>query len=445
MAATSELLRQTVHVAMGGLALLLRWLTWWQAAALALTAVVVNLTLLPRFAGRVFRESDAQGLGHSGIVLYPMAVLALILLFPARLDIVAAAWAILAAGDGFATIVGTHVRSPRLPWNRDKSIAGLTAFMVAAGAGAIALAWFTQREGSTTPAWWIVAGPALAAIAAAFVETAPIRLNDNISVPAIAAAVLWSTSHVDASVLAASWPLITSRAVPALAINVLVAVAGWRAGTVTVPGAVTGAIIGAVIYIGAGPAGWAMLLVASVVASAATRAGFARKARLGIAEARGGRRGPANAIANTGVAAAAAALTPGLATPDLALVALTAALSTGASDTVASEVGKAWGRTTWLVTTGRRVAPGTSGAVSLEGTLAGVAAAAALAAIAWALGLITAAAIVLVTIAATVASLVEGVLGATLEASGILDNDALNFVNTAVGAALAVVAVFLLG
>lgn len=41
------------------------------------------------------------------------------------------------------------------------------------------------------------------------------------------------------------------------------------------------------------------------------------------------------------------------------------------SDTVSSEVGKGYGKTTYLVTTLQRVPPGTEGAVSLEGTLAG--------------------------------------------------------------------------
>ena len=45
------------------------------------------------------------------------------------------------------------------------------------------------------------------------------------------------------------------------------------------------------------------------------------------------------------------------------------------SDTVSSEVGKAYGRTTYLATSFEVVPRGTEGAVSLEGTLAGVAAA----------------------------------------------------------------------
>jgi len=42
------------------------------------------------------------------------------------------------------------------------------------------------------------------------------------------------------------------------------------------------------------------------------------------------------------------------------------------------------------------------------------------------------------TAAATVASLIEGALGSTLEARGILNNDTLNFVNSAIGAAITV-------
>ena len=42
--------------------------------------------------------------------------------------------------------------------------------------------------------------------------------------------------------------------------------------------------------------------------------------------------------------------------------------------------------------------------------------------------------------ASTVASLIEGALGATWEARGILNNDTLNFVNAAMGAAITVAA-----
>jgi uncharacterized protein (TIGR00297 family) len=278
------------------------------------------------------------------------------------------------------------------------------------------------------------------AVVAGFVETVPITLDDNLTVPLAAAAALWSCAVFDPAIFLSAWPALQQLTLMALIANVIVAVLGWMARTVTVPGAITGAVIGTVVVAGLGWSGWILLLVTWGVAAATTRTGHARKQRAGIAESRGGRRGPGNAIANTGIAAWAAVMAMGLPDPTVAYLIATAALATAGSDTVASEIGKAYGRTTWLVTSFRRVAPGTTGAVSTEGTLAGIAAAGVLAAVASALALIPAWAIGLVTMAATVASLIEGALGATLEARGILNNDSLNFVNASIGAALTVAA-----
>jgi uncharacterized membrane protein len=78
-----------------------------------------------------------------------------------------------------------------------------------------------------------------------------------------------------------------------------------------------------------------------------------------------------------------------------------------------------------------------AGAISREGTAAGIAAAALLAGLGVLLRLIPLAAVPAVVVAATVASLAESALGATLEGPGILDNHTLNFVNSALGAGVA--------
>jgi uncharacterized protein (TIGR00297 family) len=427
-----ETRRQALHIAVGGFAFLLRWLTWPQAALLATGAITFNLLLLPRLAPGVVRRGERGHPWTSGLVVYPMAVLALVLLFRSRLDLAATAWAVLAAGDGMATLIGANTHTARLPWNRDKSVGGLVGFLLAGSVGAVALQWWT---GPTPADSWLLIAAVAAAVASAFAETIPIRLDDNITVPAVAAAVLWSASVMNPSLLvatfsAASWWM--------LAINVAVAMAGWAARTVTPSGAVTGALIGTVIIIGAGVAGWVVLIATFVFAAATTRLGHARKDAAGIAEERGGRRGPGNAIANTGAAAYAAVVAAGMTDPSVAWLALVAALSTAGSDTVASEVGKAWGRATILVTSFRRVPPGTPGAISVQGTAAGVVSAAALAALGAWLGLVPWTAVALITGAATIASFLEGVLADTLEARGILSNDAINFVNAAMGAALTV-------
>jgi uncharacterized protein (TIGR00297 family) len=201
---------------------------------------------------------------------------------------------------------------------------------------------------------------------------------------------------------------------------------------------VTGAIIGTLIFTALGLAGWGLLLLTFLAAAITSKLGLKRKTLLGIAEDRGGRRGPGNAIANTGVAAIAAALAVSTLHPERATWAFAAALAAGGSDTIASEIGKAWGRTTWLLTSFKRVPPGTSGAMSMEGTAAGIVGALALGAVAIAFGIVPHAALAPIVIAATVGALVESALGATLEAPGILNNDMLNFINTTVAALLAV-------
>jgi uncharacterized protein (TIGR00297 family) len=432
----SERARQWVHIGSAGFALLLRFLNWRQAAVAAVGALAFNALLLPLVGGRkLYREVDHRRGFPLGILLYPASVLILILVFRERLDIVAAAWAILAFGDGFATLAGGGAP---LPWNRDKSIRGTVAFVAFGASAGVAFAWWTRPALDPTPSMiFTIAAPLAAAIAAALVESLPVGLDDNISVPFAAGAVLWLASLMDVESSRIAADVVLARLPWAVGVNAVVASLGYRAGTVSMSGTIAGALIGIAIWSGGGGAAWALLFASFFAATAASRVGLNRKADLGIEEERGGRRGAGNAIANCGVAVAAAIAA--VTTPALgaSLFALTAALAAGGSDTVASEIGKAWGRSTFLVTSFRRVPAGTPGAMSIEGTLAGVAAAFALAAVASMLQLVPPNAIPLIVAGATVGALVESVLGATLEGPGILNNDMLNFLNTAVAAAVA--------
>ena len=133
----------------------------------------------------------------------------------------------------------------------------------------------------------------------------------------------------------------------AAAANVVVAWLGYRArhgDKRRVPS--TGALIGIAITVTTGWPGWTLLLATFLAASISSRLGLRRKTLLGIAEERGGRRGAGNAIANTGLATVAALLAVSTLHRDLALLAFVTALAAGGSDTIASEIGKAWGRRT---------------------------------------------------------------------------------------------------
>ena len=436
----SEDTRQAVHIAVGGLAILLPLIPWWQSALLASLAVCFNLFALQNVLGRrLFRPGERIGRLTSGIVLYPLTIIGLLLLFPDRLDIVAGAWGILAAGDGMATLLGRRVPILPIPWNPRKSLGGSLSLAIFGGMAAVALTWWCK--GTVVPPaypWFFIVAPGVAAIAAAAVETIPISLDDNITVAASAAGVMWVLSLVSNDLVAQ----VVSTPGPALLLaagaNLVVAWAGYFARTVTPSGMIVGGILGTVIFVFAGAAGWALLLLCFAIAVVTSRIGLTRKNALGIAEERSGRRGGGNAFANTGVAAIAAAMSALTYAQGDARLAFVTALIAGASDTVASEIGKAWGRRTFLLTTARRVAPGTSGAISLEGTLAGVLSALGLAATACAVGLIGWPELVYVVVGATAGAVVESALAATLEHRGVLNNDVLNFINTGVAALVAV-------
>ncbi|HET8648005.1 MAG TPA: DUF92 domain-containing protein, partial [Vicinamibacteria bacterium] len=81
--------------------------------------------------------------------------------------------------------------------------------------------------------------------------------------------------------------------------------------------------------------------------------------------------------------------------------------------------------------------PGTEGAISLEGTLGGMLGGFAVAAVGALLGLYGGAGAAVVGAAGLLGSLAESVIGTAAERKGWMGNDALNALNTAIGAALA--------
>jgi uncharacterized protein (TIGR00297 family) len=434
-----ELKRKLLHIAVGGFAFLLRDLQWPAAALMAVAAFAFNWQLMPRIGGRGMWREPEHGAGYPlGILLYPLSVLGLVLVFRHDLWMAAAIWGVLALGDGMASILGQAMGGPRLPWNPRKGWVGFFAFVVFGTIGAGVLAAWTLRlpiGAWASPSVLGVVAPL--AVVCALVESMPTALDDNLTVPIAGACVIPLLAMAQPGLLLGD-PGFAPRLALGLVINAGIAAAAWKARAIDGPGAVSAVVIGTLITAALDLAGLAVMVAFFVVGSSATRLGYRVKAARGIAQEKGGARGWRNAWANGGVAAALALMAGFTAgeTRAFFVLAYAAAVATAAADTCSSEIGKAYGRRTFLITTFRPVPPGTEGAISLEGTLGGLAGGAIIAAVGAVTGLYPPVWAPAIAAAGLLGSFAESVIGSVAEKRGWLDNDLLNALNTAIGAGL---------
>jgi uncharacterized protein (TIGR00297 family) len=200
-------------------------------------------------------------------------------------------------------------------------------------------------------------------------------------------------------------------------------------------------ILGVIVWATLGWPGYSVIVFYFLVGSGVTKIGMAQKEAAGIAEKRSGARGPEN-VWGSAFAGALCGLGT-LVFPDsvqlLLALGYVASLSTKLSDTTASEIGKAYGRHTFLITTLKPVPRGTEGAVSLEGTLAGIVGSVAIALLGFLVGLISPLGIAICIVASFIATNLESLIGATLQHRfNWLTNELVNVINTLIGAIAAI-------
>ncbi len=204
----------------------------------------------------------------------------------------------------------------------------------------------------------------------------------------------------------------------------LVVWAAWRVGVLNRQGALAALVLGTVIF-GLGGTGWAVLLLGFFVSSSLLSRLFGRrKAAFEEKFSKGGKRDAGQVLANGGIAGLFVILH--LLQPDAAWpwVGFAGALAAANADTWATELGVLSRSAPRLITSGRRVEPGTSGGISAPGTAAATGGAlliALLAVVCWqgqvfaipANGL---AWLAIITLAGLAGSLVDSLLGATIQA-----------------------------
>ncbi|MFS7929427.1 hypothetical protein Hanom_Chr04g00332441 [Helianthus anomalus] len=213
----------------------------------------------------------------------------------------------------------------------------------------------------------------------------------------------------------------------------------------SVSGIVAAFLLGTLTWRGFGPSGFLLVAVYFVIGTAVTKVKMAQKEAQGVAEKGKGRRGPGSVIGSSAAGCVCALLSiygvGGKSFTRLWELGFVASFCTKLSDTVSSEIGKAYGKTTYLVTTFKVVPRGTEGAVSVEGTVAGVLASILLASIGCLLGKIKVAEVVVCVLASQIANVGESVIGAVVqdkEGFKWLTNDAVNVINISLGSILAI-------
>lgn len=220
-------------------------------------------------------------------------------------------------------------------------------------------------------------------------------------------------------------------------VSVVFAAFGRFVRGVTTGGAVAGAVVCFVLLWSAGFGGFAALLTVFLVTWVSTRLGYLKKQRLGTAEARAGRN-EWQVLANLGISAGCAALFI-FTHSERWLVAMGAALAEAAADTVSSEIGQATGSRPRFVTNWKLVEAGTDGGVTVAGTSAGLLASTLVSGVCYKTGVFGVRSALVCAAAGIIGMIADSILGATVERRGLLGNNGVNFLSTAIAALFAFV------
>jgi uncharacterized protein (TIGR00297 family) len=307
-------------------------------------------------SGRLFRE--ASGRPGWGIALFPLPYLALLLLFPALADrwLIALPMAVLAFSDAAAAVCGTLVRSPSYHLTRDrKTFGGSLAFVAATTL--LVLCWPSPLK--ELPWHTLFSIALLLSLLLAALEALGSTGWDNVWIPAGAATMLSKLQYGnELEHLNAAWATAL--------IAIPFAWATVRKGWLTLGGAVSAAVLGCAVVWTQGAA-WLIPLLFFFTSS--TLLGLWARSKRSTSDAKHGRpRDPEQVLSNGGVYLVAAVLLP----EQQAHLAMVVSMSVATADTWASEIGMAVRGRTLDLRSGRVVAPGLSGGISMAGTAGAV-------------------------------------------------------------------------
>ena len=190
----SRLSRKIIHIGTGPI-FVLCWLMYTDVYISRWLAALVPLVITLQFAlvglGIMKDEAAVKAMSRTGDrseilrgpLFYGIVFVAMTLIYWKDSLIGIPALMIMCGGDGIADIVGRQVHSPKLPWSREKSVAGSVSVFIGGWVLTLlvfgAYVWFGAFSGPITrfllPVTWVALGAML-------VESLPFKDIDNITI-----------------------------------------------------------------------------------------------------------------------------------------------------------------------------------------------------------------------------------------------------------------------
>jgi len=165
------------------LVLPMKWISPWMTLFFVLLLLAYYAFVSPRLLPDTIKPQEHQ-LGYPlGKISYAGMLAVLLVLFRGKPFIVAGSWALMALADPAATLAGSAIRSPSIPWNREKTVLGTAAFFAVGLLGSLAMIMWINYPPDPFPLWLGFRLSLGAALIGAAVETLPLPVDDNISVP----------------------------------------------------------------------------------------------------------------------------------------------------------------------------------------------------------------------------------------------------------------------
>ena len=352
----------------------------------------------------------------SAMVLFFLALLSGLPIY-----VVAGALAFATLGSGLTNIYEPTMRP------QSKSIKGSLFFLIIGGIFSFAfIYWVNLLLGLGTDTDTLLFIAVVGSITGTLLHSISIDVDDNITVPIGTAMAMWLIYTFQFSVPG-------QYLILALSLSLMVSVMTYKLHFVDVSGTLSGTLIGLLIISFIDLRGFFILLTFFLLGGIFTFYKYDYKHSRKIAEGRGGIRSFQNVFSN-GLAACSFAVAYGLFQREIFLIGFLGAVATATADTLASEIGKTSKGKTILITTLKKVTPGTDGGISLLGEFATVAGAVIIAAMAFTTYMIGSFDVVLIVVAAgVIGATVDSVLGATLEQRGLLENNSVNLISTSIG------------